>query len=156
MLTHCPHCGKSLSESPENSALATVAATLPRGLKWLFRIADPKSFRRAFRLGSLQSMGEWIGRYHPNGHKGRAYNRSVVLRYENGDRALTDDVKLSYSAIADALMREHTGGRVGIAISFGRAWKLTPFVVCQCRRLFTPEKITDTQCKRCRNRKATK
>lgn len=100
-------------------------------------------------------MGEWIGRYHGNGHGGRAYDKSAVYRYEQKARKLTKDVQESYKSIARAIMHEHTGGRVGLRIVMGpRRWKFEPVVVCgRCEKEFVPERISESMCKRCRRAK---
>jgi hypothetical protein len=167
--THCPHCGKPIfplsaptgrggalgesSETLKNNALATVAATLPRGQKWLSRVIDPQSFRREFRIGTLSDMGDWLGRYHGNGHGGRAYDKSAIYRLEQRERKPTKDVQESYAAIANALMHERYSGRVRLVFRFGpRVWRVIPVVTCSaCGKDFTPERITDTQCRRCRS-----
>lgn len=129
---------------------ATVAQPLPQPLARLSKIADPETFRLYLRLGSLSQLGCALGRVHPNGHGGRPFDKSTVLRWETRERVPTPETLEAYRRIAQEVMADATAGRAVIRAHFGvRRWKFTAFAVCACGREFRLESVRQVQCHRC-------
>ena len=131
---------------------ATVAQRLRQPLTALAAIYDPGTFFSAFRFASLAELGALLGDFHVNGHGGRRYDKSSVLRFNTGERRPTPDTVTTYGLIADQIIRARSGGRVRVRLQVrasGR-WKLIPQATCaRCERAYAPAGWHQTQCLRC-------
>ena len=125
-----------------------VAPIMAHPLKWLRHISNPKSARRALGLSQSQ-MGKELARVHANGHGNRAYTRSAISHFEHGDYAVTAFTAEAYARLIAEAVSRATEGRVDVKVKFGRAWKFSPTMRCECGRMFEPRTRRQKKCKRC-------
>ncbi len=118
-------------------------------LTCLLGITGPKALRIELGLSQPQ-IGEALSLVHPNGHGGHAFKQCTISHYEIGTYRMTPETEKAYLVLIERWVAEKSDGRLAVRVRFGRTWRLTPLMVCECGARFRFKRITDKKCPRCR------
>jgi len=118
-------------------------------LSTLLGIRDPKTLRIELGLSQPQ-MGFALGEVHPNGHGGRPFARCTISNYEIGSYRMTPETEQAYLTLLQGWVADKSGGRLAVKVRFGRTWRITPLMVCECGARFRFRAVTDRHCPQCR------
>lgn len=76
--------------------------------------------------------------------------RCTISHYEIGSYRMSTETEEAYRVLIERWVAEKSGGRMAAKVRFGRTWKITPLMVCECGARFRFKRITDKHCPRCR------
>lgn len=137
------------STTGNRGGCARVAQGLRNLVTCLSGITGPKSARIELGL-SQPRMGEELGLAHPNGHGGRPFQGCTISHYEIGSYRMSPETEQAYLVLIERWVTEKSAGRLAVKVRFGKTWRLTPLMVCECGSRFKFRNVTDRHCPRCR------
>ena len=115
----------------------------------LLGIKGPRDARIELGLSQPQ-MGKALAEAHPNGHAGHSFARCTISNYEIGSYSMTPETRIAYQRLLERHATERSNGRLTVRVRFGRTWRITPLMICECGAAFKFRAVTDRHCPKCR------
>jgi hypothetical protein len=125
------------------TAVASRCYALTCRLSTLRDLKGPKQAREWLDL-SLSEVGREIGK--AVRHDGKPFDKSIVYRWETGEKTPTPDVVRGYCDLISDKLSFIMGRTLGVQIEVNSPWKVTALGLCSCGQWF---KLHDAKSKRC-------